>query len=88
LLRRVHCHVPDLAAISDNPMQAADPNDLSVIVPGRQVNRFTLEFVFLRTGRLVPWFAQDFPAQRIVSLKFGFSGWKANDHIENVFENV
>jgi hypothetical protein len=87
-VRRVDRHVPDLTAISDHTMQSADPDDLSIIVPGRQVNRFTLEFVFLRTGRLVPWFAQDFPTQRIVSLKFGFSGWKTNDHIENVFENV
>jgi len=79
-LRRVNRHVADLTAISDDTMQAADADESAGVIPGRQMDGFALEFIFLGTGWFVPWFAQDFPAQRIVRIKLRFGSWRTYKH--------
>src|SRR3984957_9883098 len=79
-LRRVHRHVTDLAAIFDRTVQPTDPDQSTVLIPDTEMNGFILKLIFLRTGRLAPWFAQDSPPKCVVRFKLRFACWGTNEH--------
>jgi hypothetical protein len=61
-------------------MQTADTDQVASVIPGRQMNGFTLEVISFGPTRLIPWFPQDFPPECVLGLELRFSCWRTDEH--------